>query len=312
MMVKEALNLRKMKEREARTVFNILSEQFREEFDRGGISYRNIDRLIRLNWLLLGLPRRILVPNMAFHVVEREHDKEIVSCLSIAPEQTGDGYFIDSLAIKRGLEGQGLGTAMMKLVIDRYGDEKLSLGVRANNEGALRLYKKSGFTVSSEVPHFYFNNPLKTRELAGDFEARLAVKEDLKKLDRILNEVPNMKDLQKSYKGSFNRNETRFYRFHYQLPSVILLKGEIVGIGRALWSKFSPTAQITASAVLPEAKAAYPGFISYISEQLAHQGINRAYWAGFTHHQPFIEDMKQFLGKPTVTFYQMERKGLDT
>jgi ribosomal protein S18 acetylase RimI-like enzyme len=63
----------------------------------------------------------------------------------------GDALFLAQLFVDRALRGQGIGTAVIKALIEEAGraDRALTLGVVKGNP-ALRLYKRLGFRITHE------------------------------------------------------------------------------------------------------------------------------------------------------------------
>ena len=55
--------------------------------------------------------------------------------------------WIEDLYVREEFRGAGLGSRMLKYVADRYPDSLLRLEVEAENERAIHVYEKAGFTV---------------------------------------------------------------------------------------------------------------------------------------------------------------------
>ncbi|MGQ9478853.1 MAG: ribosomal protein S18-alanine N-acetyltransferase [Thermoproteota archaeon] len=67
---------------------------------------------------------------------------------------------IVSLAVKRHYQGRGIGTTLMKTVLNEMSHNNIDesfLEVRVSNEKAIRLYKKLGYVVVREIPHYYMD-----------------------------------------------------------------------------------------------------------------------------------------------------------
>ncbi|MEM1557642.1 MAG: N-acetyltransferase [Thermoproteota archaeon] len=67
---------------------------------------------------------------------------------------------IVSLAVKKSFHKRGIGTMLMKSVLEemiRNSIDESYLEVRINNENAIRLYKKLGYEVVRELPHYYLD-----------------------------------------------------------------------------------------------------------------------------------------------------------
>lgn len=69
-----------------------------------------------------------------------------------------DEIHINNVAMRPGLRGQGLGTALMRHVFAearRLGARRATLEVRASNVGARRLYERLGFYVAGNRRNYY-------------------------------------------------------------------------------------------------------------------------------------------------------------
>jgi ribosomal-protein-alanine N-acetyltransferase len=65
-----------------------------------------------------------------------------------------------SLAVKKLFHGRGIGTMLMKSVLEEMARNSIDesyLEVRINNENAIRLYKKLGYRIVRELPHYYLD-----------------------------------------------------------------------------------------------------------------------------------------------------------
>lgn len=73
-----------------------------------------------------------------------------------------DEIHINNLAIRPGLRGRGLGTALVREVLAQaqvLGARRATLEVRASNAAALRLYRRLGFCHSG-TRRSYYTNPV--------------------------------------------------------------------------------------------------------------------------------------------------------
>jgi len=61
----------------------------------------------------------------------------------MAGEMDQDGYYIHTLSIDSGYQGQGLGTEIIRHLSEEH--SKIYLHVNTNNQGAVRFYEKVGF-----------------------------------------------------------------------------------------------------------------------------------------------------------------------
>ncbi|MGQ9596423.1 MAG: GNAT family N-acetyltransferase [Thermoproteota archaeon] len=67
---------------------------------------------------------------------------------------------IVSLAVKKQFHGRGIGTMLMKAVLDEMIHNSIDesfLEVRISNERAIELYRNLGYTVVREIPHYYMD-----------------------------------------------------------------------------------------------------------------------------------------------------------
>ena len=88
------------------------------------------------------------------------------------PGEAGDGsarrigvldeIHINNLAVRAEYQGRGLGTALLKHVLETgasRGAARATLEVRRSNAPALRLYERLGFTVAATRPNYYVSPP---------------------------------------------------------------------------------------------------------------------------------------------------------
>ena len=63
-------------------------------------------------------------------------------------------YYISNLAVYPEYQGKGLGTRLLRMAEDKareFGASRIVLDVEAGNKDAIRLYKKIGYTVATEL-----------------------------------------------------------------------------------------------------------------------------------------------------------------
>ena len=73
-----------------------------------------------------------------------------------------DEIHVNNVAVRPGLRAQGLGTTLLRRVLDeaqRLGARRATLEVRASNERARRLYERLGFYVAG-VRRNYYSSPV--------------------------------------------------------------------------------------------------------------------------------------------------------
>ena len=91
-----------------------------------------------------------------FLVVEK--DMNIIG-FAIGIEQKKEGHIL-VIAIRDGFKRMGIGTFLMKKLIDVYekkGINKLKLEVRTSNIAAISMYRKLGFKITNKLKHYYEN-----------------------------------------------------------------------------------------------------------------------------------------------------------
>ncbi len=302
------LKFRQIKERERMTFYEYAFESTRDHASTMGISFDFLKKFCKINNIFLGLPGKILMKN--FSDVVTEIDGEIAAGFTMIYDKKKDKYGLGNVFTRPKFQRKGLGNAVMQHIINSYGEKKIDLGVNRTNAVAIHLYEKYGFIEDSIEDQFIGDLPFPSINPPEGYSVRLAEKADLAKLDRIKNELPDMKSIEKSYRKSFNKTETKKMRLSNQLPSVLLNGEQIVGIGRAIWSKGLPnTAQLIASAVLPEAVEAYPSFLSFLANSTEEFGMKKYIWDLTKRTESFSKVMRPVLGEPNRSGVTMVRDG---
>ncbi len=286
------LEFRKIKERERMTFYEYAFESTKDRASSIGISFDFLKKFCKINRILLGLPGKILMKNIDDIVTEI--DGEIAAGFTIMHDKKKDKYGLGNVYTRPKFQQRGLGNAVMQHIIHSYGEKKMDLGVDKTNSVAIHLYEKYGFVEESIEDQFLGDLPFPSINPPEGYSVRLAEKTDLRKLDRIKTEIPNMNDIEKSYHKAFNKAEKKKMRISNQLPGVLLKGDQIVGIGRARWSRGLPdTAQLIASAVLPEATDAYPSFLSFLANSVEEYGLKKYILDLTKTTEPFSEVMRQ-------------------
>ena len=302
-----ALKFREIKEKERMSFYTYAMESTRDYADSLGISFEFLQKFCKINRILLGLLGKILMRQMNDYIVEI--DEEIAAGFSIFYLKKEDEYILANVFTRSKYQGKGLGNALMQKIIQLYGNTRIKLGVDETNEVAIHLYKKYGFKVDSTEEEYLGTLPLETIDLPENYNVRLAVKEDLDNIQRLMKEIPNIEDIQKKYKKSFNKADEKKFRLQNHLPAVLEKNNEIVGIGKATWTKGTrDTAQIIADTFLPETVDAYPCFISFLTEQAVKYNPSKYIWIASKKNEVFREKMKIFVGNPLRTGFKMIRE----
>ena len=302
-----ALKFREIKEKERMSFYTYAMESTRDYADSLGISFEFLQKFCKINRILLGLLGKILMRQMNDYIVEI--DEEIAAGFSVFYLKKEDEYILANVFTRSKYQGKGLGNALMQKIIQLYGNTRIKLGVDKTNEVAIHLYKKYGFKVDSTEEEYLGTLPLETFDLPENYNVRLAVKEDLDNIQRLMKEIPNIEDIQKKYKKSFNKADEKKFRLQNQLPAVLEKNNEIVGIGKAAWTKGArDTAQIIADTFLPETVDVYPCFISFLTEQAVKYNLSKYIWIASKKNEIFREKMKIFVGNPLRTGFKMIRE----
>jgi [ribosomal protein S18]-alanine N-acetyltransferase len=97
------------------------------------------------SWTIAMFWSELAEPESRFYVVAQE-GKEIIGYAGLCayPEES----FVQTIAVKRGRQGEGIGARMLTALIDearRRDEPMVGLEVRADNEVAQRLYARFGF-----------------------------------------------------------------------------------------------------------------------------------------------------------------------
>ncbi len=301
------LKYRQIKEKERMTFYDYAFESTRDFSENViGINFDALRKMCKINSALLGIPFKLLARNMIDYFVEFQG--EIVAGYTHIYDKKKDEYELGNLFTRPEFQGRSIGNAVMNRVISESNNKKISLSVNNMNEAAIHLYKKYGFKEDYSIKEYFQKIPLELETNPKGFEIRLATKADLSRLDRIKKELPDMKDIAKHYKKTIGKTEKKKLRLENHLPAIIEKDGEILGIGRAFWSKGAPeTAQIAAIAVLPEAKEVYPYFISFLTKEAEKYGLKKFSWTKNRKTEIFAEFLEPHLGEPARIGYFMSR-----
>lgn len=304
-LIESELTFRKVKLREQLSFYKYAMKAV-DEFATSslGFSWKALEKLLKINRLTFGLLGKIFMKNMT-DIVALYND-EIVAGYTLIREK--EKYELGNLFTRPEYQGRGIAKIVMTKIIAENNDNPIELMVDKENEIAINIYKKFDFKEVSSTKQYIIKTPLRTNSFPTGYSARLAVKSDFKQVDKLRSEIPKIDAIIKAYRKGINKTQKKALRFEYQLPVVLLKDDEIVGLARAMWSKTTPdTAQILASAILAEAKEAYPSLISYISEELCKFDIVKFVWDVTERTRPFEEFIKPFIGSPAREGIIMKR-----
>ncbi|MCU5746020.1 GNAT family N-acetyltransferase [Staphylococcus sp. SQ8-PEA] len=73
-------------------------------------------------------------------------------------EARDDEYYIESIATFPEFRGRGVATHLIQAIIQAHPYEKISLNCDKSNDKALRLYKKLGFLIDSEIDLYHHDH----------------------------------------------------------------------------------------------------------------------------------------------------------
>ncbi|MCM3878855.1 MAG: ribosomal protein S18-alanine N-acetyltransferase [Vicinamibacterales bacterium] len=130
------------------------------------LSHADLDEVVEIEkasftnpWTRQMYVRELENPDVSFLYVLRFPDRiaGFCSCWLVLDE-----IHINNLAVLRAHQGQGLGTALLRYVIEAgaaRGAGRATLEVRRSNAPALRLYQRLGFEVAATRPNYYVSPP---------------------------------------------------------------------------------------------------------------------------------------------------------
>lgn len=300
------LTFRQIKEKERMKFYEYAFESNMEFSSNLGISFDFLKKFCRINRIFLGIPARVFMKNLVDIFVL--YEGEIVAGYTLVNEEKKNQYMLGNLFTRPKFQRRGIATIVMNKIVHDVNGKKIELDVDAKNIAATNLYKKFDFHETKSTKQFINESPLEVKNNSNDFVIRVATAEDLEKLSKLQEAFSKMGNLQKSYKNSFGKTKKKALRIENQFPAVILKDSEILGIGRARWSKGMPnTIQIMATAILPEAKEVYPNFVSFFTKEAQQYGIEKFIWDTSEYTKPFDEYIIPYLGEPARVGLTMVR-----
>jgi N-acetylglutamate synthase-like GNAT family acetyltransferase len=254
-----------------------------------GLSFKLVKRLCKIDRILLGLPFNLILKNLKVFVLD--YEGEMVGGFSLTNINKSTQYLLGNVFIKPSLQEQGLGNIMLKKIVSGFNDKPIKLYVSTNNKSAIHLYENYGFIEKERRQEYLFEFPLEEIELAVNCILRPAVKEDLKKIGKLSASLTESEDLEKLLKNSLNKTSKKILRFKYQFSVVLIKDDEIIGVGFATWTKFSPnTAVVSIKVGSAEAKAVYAQFFNYIVRRIQNYAIERVIsFKNEINHQEFVQ-----------------------
>jgi len=291
------LIFREIKEKERMKFYEYAFESNMDFSGKLGISFDFLKKFCRINRIFLGIPAKIFMKNTEDVFVL--HEGEIVAGYTLINEVKKNQYMLGNLFTRPKFQRKGIATIVMNKIVRDVNGKKIELDVDAKNIAAVNLYNKFGFQETKSTKQFINESPLEVKNNSDDFVIRVATAEDLEKLSKLQEAFSKMGNIQKSYKNSFGKTKKKALRIENQFPAVILKDSEILGIGRARWSKGMPnTIQVMATAILPEAKEVYPNFVSFFTKEAQQYGIEKFIWDTSEYTKPFDEYIIPYLGEP--------------
>ncbi|MFG3038990.1 GNAT family N-acetyltransferase [Streptomyces sp. NPDC048330] len=87
------------------------------------------------------------------HTSVVEVDGAFAGCVTVRPDESGEGLCLEHFYLAPGAQGRGLGTAVLRTLLDRADRTEEPVGlVVLQGSAARRLYEREGFTLVSEDP----------------------------------------------------------------------------------------------------------------------------------------------------------------
>jgi N-acetylglutamate synthase-like GNAT family acetyltransferase len=285
----EKLIFRQLKKKERLQFFTYIFETGSDDTSAMGLSFKLVKRLCKIDRILLGLPFNLILKNLKVFVLD--YEGEMVGGFSLTNINKSTQYLLGNVFIKPSLQEQGLGNIMLKKIVSGFNDKPIKLYVSTNNKSAIHLYENYGFIEKERRQEYLFEFPLEEIELAVNCILRPAVKEDLKKIGKLSASLTESEDLEKLLKNSLNKTSKKILRFKYQFSVVLIKDDEIIGVGFATWTKFSPnTAVVSIKVGSAEAKAVYAQFFNYIVRRIQNYAIERVIsFKNEINHQEFVQ-----------------------
>lgn len=307
MFITEAdITFRLVKAKELSLLFSYLKETNAEEFTAMGVSLSSLKKIFRINQLFFDIPRKFFLKNMKFYVLE--HDKSIIAGYSLSHNTVKNEILLGNVFTRSDLQGQGIGNILLRNLIKDHPHSTIRLSVNANNVVAIHLYEKYGFEKIHKEQSYISDVPLSSKPLPEGYLIRIAQKSDLNKLGSLIRSLPEVDNIKKKLKNSLKKSKKSFSRIQYKLAAVIEKNNEIVGIGRAIWTRFNlKNADIITRAVFIKNKDVYPCLISFLTEKIRDFGVEKFAWERNEYTEGFFTEIEPYLGKPFQEGYLMKR-----
>ncbi|MEU4277606.1 GNAT family N-acetyltransferase [Streptomyces tanashiensis] len=87
------------------------------------------------------------------HTSVIELDGALAGCVTVRPDENGDGLYLEHFYLAPGTQGRGLGTAVLRELLDRADADGVTVRlVVLQGSAARRLYEREGFRFESEDP----------------------------------------------------------------------------------------------------------------------------------------------------------------
>ncbi|MFE7597632.1 GNAT family N-acetyltransferase [Streptomyces sp. NPDC057494] len=87
------------------------------------------------------------------HTSVIEIDGALAGCVTVRPYEDGEGLYLEHFYLAPGTQGRGLGTAVLRELLDRADAAEMPVRlVVLQGSAARRLYEREGFTFESEDP----------------------------------------------------------------------------------------------------------------------------------------------------------------
>ena len=269
-----------------------------------GFSWDSFKRVLRINRLTFGLLGKIFMKNVEDFVIL--YNGVIVAGYTVIRSE--ERYELGNVFTIPEYQGKGIASILLSKVLKDYKDKPIRLDVNTKNEVAIHIYTKNDFKEINRTKEYIEKIPLKSQPFTKNYSARLFEIEDINKVNHMIEEIPKINEIAKSYKKSLKKSKKNPKRMETIVPYVLLNNEKIVGFGRAIWSKMTPnTASIFASAMLQEALDDYAPFLSFISKELIEYDIEKIVWNLTERTKPYEKYIKSYFGEPVRESIIMEK-----
>jgi ribosomal protein S18 acetylase RimI-like enzyme len=261
--------------------------------------------LMLFNLLLLGIPRKVFL--RVLKVIFLEINAEKVGGFLLVDKLKARGYYhFGGFFIRPEYQGKGFGNIALGKLIEDYGHLKLTLGVDAENDAAVHLYKKHGFKITEILQTYLINIPIEKKEIPDGYTIRFLTYNDLTGIELSIQHIPNNEIVFQKDLEDFRRRRT----LRNKKITIALKNDLIIGIGVTKWKKNKKIANFKGSTEIDNSSV-FPFILMQTSDYLENQGISHIEWKRNKDNEFLFNSIKQMLinTKPVSSKLNMERRG---